>query len=298
MWSTAAMTYSIVARDPVTGELGIAVQSHWFSVGSAVPWARAGVGVVATQSIPVPEHGPRLLDLLAEGTAPDAALASVLDGDEGARFRQTAVLDVHGRVAVHTGDGCIAHAGHESGDGWSCQANIMEGADVWPAMAAAFTATDGALPERLLAAMRAAEERGGDVRGRQSAAMLVVSADPAQAARPTIELRVEDHPDPVDELARLVVLQRAYTLAGEGDELTGLGDLAAAAERYDEALALAPDNGELLLFAGLGDLDDGDAQRGLERIRRAVALNPRLRELLVRLPEDVAPGAGRALEAL
>jgi uncharacterized Ntn-hydrolase superfamily protein len=292
------MTYSIVARDPVTGELGIAVQSHWFSVGSAVPWARAGVGVVATQSIPVPEHGPRLLDLLAKGTAPDAALASVLDGDEGARFRQTAVLDVQGRVAVHTGDGCIAHAGHEAGDGWSCQANIMESPEVWPAMAAAFTAADGALPERLLAAMRAAEERGGDVRGRQSAAMLVVSADPAQAARPTIELRVEDHPDPIDELSRLVVLQRAYTLAGEGDELTGLGDLAAAAERYDEALALAPDNGELLLFAGLGDLDDGDAQRGLERIRRAVALNPRLRELLVRLPEDVAPGAGRALEAL
>ncbi len=298
MWSTAAMTYSIVARDPVTGELGVAVQSHWFSVGSVVPWARAGVGVVATQSIPVPEHGPRLLEALAAGTAPGAALAAVLHDDEGARFRQTAVLDAQGRLAVHTGDGCIRDAGHATGDGWSCQANIMASAEVWPAMGEAFTAATGPLPERMLAAMHAADAAGGDVRGRQSAAMVVVGADPAQAARPTIELRVEDHADPVGELARLVVLQRAYTLAGEGDELTGLGEHAAAAERYEQALALAPDNDELLLFAGLGDLDAGDAARGVERVRRAVALNPRLRGLLERLPDDVAPGAGRALDAL
>jgi len=283
------MTYSIVARDPVTGELGIAVQSHWFSVGSAVPWVRADVGVVATQSIPDPAHGTRLLDHLEAGAAPDEALAAILDGDEAAAYRQTAILDAQGRVAVHTGEGCIADAGHTTGDGWACQANMMASAGVWPAMAEAYAAAGGALADRLLAALRAAEAAGGDVRGRQSAAMLVAGG---------FALRVEDHPDPVEELARLVVLQRAYALATEGDELTGVGDHAAAGERYEEAMRLAPHSDELVFWAGLAAAQAGDLDAGVERVRRAIAMNARNARLLERLGEDVAPAVARVRRSL
>src|SRR4051812_38242037 len=168
-------TYSIVARDPRSGELGVAVQSHWFSVGSVVPWVRAGVGAVATQSIAEPAYGPRALDLLAGGaTAPDA-LARLTREDAEADVRQVAVVDGEGKVACHTGARCIAFAGHAPGDGWSVQANMMRSDSVWPAMADAFPTAQGALAERLLATLEAAEAAGGDVRGRQSAALVVVA---------------------------------------------------------------------------------------------------------------------------
>jgi uncharacterized Ntn-hydrolase superfamily protein len=167
-------TYSIVARDPDTGELGAAVQSHWFSVGSIVTWARPGVGAVCTQSVAEPAYGERLLALLDGGASPAHALRGLLEADGAARFRQVAVIAPDGPPVTHTGDGCIAFAGHAAGDDFSVQANMMASKEVWPAMAEAFTRTTGPLARRMLAALRAAEAAGGDARGKQSSALVVV----------------------------------------------------------------------------------------------------------------------------
>src|SRR5438045_3632069 len=167
-------TYSIVAHDPRTGECGVAVQSHWFSVGSVVTWGRAGVGTVATQSIADPAYGPRLLDALASGEEPEAALQRLVAADAQGRFRQVACVRADGATAVHTGAGCIPFAGHATGAGFSAQANMMASEQVWGAMAEEFEASVGTLPRRLMAALDAAEGAGGDARGRQSAALLVV----------------------------------------------------------------------------------------------------------------------------
>ena len=219
-----AGTYSIVARDPDTGELGAAVQSHWFSVGSVVSWARAGVGAVCTQSVAEPAYGPGLLDRLAAGEAPGAALAALLAADGQRGYRQVAVVAATGATAVHTGEGCIAFAGHEAGAEFSCQANMMASAAVWPAMAAAFAAAPAGLrsPAGCSAALEAAEGAGGDVRGRQSAALVVAPAE-GEAWRRVVELRVEDHAEPLAELGRLLDLHDAYALATQGDDLAGRG---------------------------------------------------------------------------
>src|SRR5215217_3651023 len=211
-------TYSVVARDPETGELGVAVQSHWFSVGSIVSWAEPGVGAVATQSIAEPAYGPRLLERLRDGQAPRAALDELLAADRQARFRQVAVVDATGTVAGHTGDVCIPEAGDIEGESFSAQANMMASADVWPAMAEAFESGSGPLPRRLLAALDAGEAAGGDVRGRQSAALVAVPAK-GEAWQRTVELRIEDHHDPLGELRRLLDLADAYAFATEGDDL-------------------------------------------------------------------------------
>jgi uncharacterized Ntn-hydrolase superfamily protein len=290
-------TYSIVARDPDTGEVGAAVQSHWFSVGSIVTWARPGVGAVCTQSIAEPAYGPRLLDALAGGAAPDAALAALLTADEAARVRQVAVIAPVGAPAVHTGEGCIPFAGHVAGEHHSVQANMMASPDVWPAMDAAFRAADGPLARRMLAALRAAEAAGGDVRGKQSSAMVVVPAE-GEAWRRTVDLRVEDHAEPLDELERLLGLRDAYGLATEGDDLTGEGRLAEAGERYRAAAALAPDNHELLFWAGVAAFARGDRDDGLAQVRRAIEMQPGWRELIARVPREVAPDAPALLAAL
>src|SRR5215218_4183791 len=169
-------TYSIVARDAATGELGVAVQSHWFSVGAIVPWAEPGVGAGATQSIAEPAYGPRLLDRMRDGQSPRGALDELLEADAQGRFRQVATGDSAGRIAAHTGAGCLPHAGQIQGEGFSVQANLMTSPDVWPAMAEAFAGAEGALARRLVAALEAGEVVGGDVRGRQSAALIVVPA--------------------------------------------------------------------------------------------------------------------------
>lgn len=290
-------TYSIVARDEQTGELGAAVQSHWFSVGSIVAWARPGVGAVCTQSIAEPAYGPRLLDALEGGAAPRDALRALLDGDEAAPYRQVAVIGADGPPAVWTGPGCIAFAGHASGDAFSAQANMMASEAVWGAMAEAFTRSTGPLARRLLAALRAAEAAGGDARGKQSAAVVVVPAAGAAWQR-TVDLRVEDHAEPLDELERLLTLHDAYTLATRGDDLTGEGRHAEAGEAYRAAAQLAPDNHELLFWAGLAEFDHGDREVGLAQVRRAIAMQPGWRELLARLEPDVAPAAARVLAAL
>jgi uncharacterized Ntn-hydrolase superfamily protein len=290
-------TYSIVARDPQTGELGVAVQSHWFAVGPIVPWVRAGVGAVATQSIAEPAYGPRALDALAAGARAREALDGLLGDDDLARFRQVAVVDAHGNVATHTGERCIAHAGHQAGHEFSVQANMMTSPEVWPAMAHAFEAAAGPLSRRLVAALHAAEARGGDARGRQSCALVVAPAhgEPWQHA---VDLRIDDHPEPLAELDRLLDLSDAYRLATEGDELVGQGRHDEAGERYRRASELAPGNHELLFWAGLAAAQAGDLPTALDRMREAIRLQPGWRELLGRLDAEVAPGAPALIRAL
>jgi uncharacterized Ntn-hydrolase superfamily protein len=291
------VTYSIVARDDGTGELGVAVQSHWFSVGSIVTWARPGIGAVATQSIAEPAYGPRMLERLGAGEEPGAALAEELASDQLARFRQVAAVDHHGRIAVHTGDGCMAAAGHVEGEGFSAQANMMSSPDVWPAMATAFTAAEGTLDRRLLAALDAAEAAGGDVRGRQSAALLVVPPE-GEPWRTNAELRVEDSPEPLLELRRLLDLKDAYALADRADTLAGEGRATEAAALYAGAAAAAPESAELAFWAGLGIADSGDPDSGAERVREAIAASAGLGELLMRLEPDIAPSAKVVRERL
>src|SRR5690242_9336030 len=243
-------TYSIVAVDPETGELGVAVQSHWFSVGPLCAWARAGIGAVATQSVVEPAYGPNALDRLADSDGPQDALAALLAADPLAHVRQVAVIDVEGAIAAHTGEGCIAHAGHVVGEHHSAQANMMARDTVPQAMSDAFAAATGPLRDRLLAALFAADAEGGDIRGRQSAAMVVVPAD-GEPWRRTIDLRVEDHTAPLEELRRLLVLQRAYELAGAADELLAASRADEAGLLYRQAAELAPDSDELLFWSGL-----------------------------------------------
>jgi uncharacterized Ntn-hydrolase superfamily protein len=283
-------TYSIVALDPETGELGAAVQSHWFSVGSLCTWARPGVGAVATQSVVEPAHGPHALDRLAAGAAAQAALDGVLAEDGLAAVRQVGVVDAHGGVAVHTGADCIPEARHAVGRHWTCQANMMARATVPDAMSAAFERAGGDLAERLMIALEGAEAEGGDVRGRQSAALLVAPAR-GEPWRTRIDLRVEDHADPIGELRRLLGLHRAYELAGEADELMGEGRAAEAAARYVRAAELAPASDELQFWAGLAIAQEGDVAAGAEAVRRAAAVHPGWLTLLDRLTPDFAPAA-------
>ncbi len=204
------MTYSIVARDPQTGELGVAVQSCYFSVGTIVPWAEAGVGAVTTQSFVDPAYGPLGLELMRRGKSAPEALQTLIEIDPGAEVRQVAMIDAAGRVAVHTGTQCLEAAGHCLGEQVSTQANLMARETVWNAMLAAFSQATGDLASRLLAALDAAEAEGGDRRGKQSAAMLIVRAQPTGKLwlDRVVDLRVEDHPDPVNELRRIFTLQR------------------------------------------------------------------------------------------
>ena len=290
-------TYSIVARDAQTGELGVAVQSHWFSVGSIVSFARAGVGAVATQSIAEPAYGPRLLDALGNGESPDAALERLLAADEEARFRQVAVVDSSGAVAVHSGDGCMAHAGDIAGDGFSAQANLMASPEVWPAIAKRFEAAQGPLARRLLAALEAGEGAGGDVRGRQSSALLVVPAAGEPWER-SVDLRVEDHTDPLGELGRLLNLHDAYELADEADGLVGEGRHEEAGALYRRAAEAAPGNAELTFWAGLALAQGGDVEAGADRVRGVIAEHGGWRDLLARLDPEIAPGADAVAEAL
>jgi len=274
----------------------VAVQSHWFSVGSVVTWGRAGVGTVATQSIAEPAYGPRLLDALAKGEEPQEALQRLVAADPQGRFRQVACVRADGAVAVHTGESCIAFAGHATGEHFSAQANMMANERIWGAMAGAFEAAEGSLARRMMAALDGAEAAGGDARGRQSAALLIVPAQGDEWNR--TELRVEDHPEPLEELRRLIGVREAYDLAEKADEAMGEGLHEDAARYGDEALALLPDNHELMFWAGLGMVQAGDRDGGLAMVRRAIELQPGWAELLGRLDAEIAPSAGDVLAAL
>lgn len=284
------MTYSIVARDPGSGQFGVAVQSHWFSVGPLVPWARAGVGAVATQANVDVSYGPRALELLAAGIGAREALGRLLAADPGAAHRQVAVVDAAGGVGAHTGSSCVQFAGHVAGAAVSCQGNLLSSQDVWPAMLQAFEASRGALADRLLTALDAGEVAGGDARGRQSAALMVVGAT-GEPWETLVSLRVEDHPAPLAELRRLLGLHEAYRLADAGDRLVGEGLHTEAAQLYERASALAPENHELAFWSGLGLAQAGDMDGALERVRAAIEAHPGWRGILERLPPEMAPAA-------
>src|SRR3954447_15344921 len=290
-------TYSIVARDAQTGEVGAAVQSHWFQTGAIVTWAAAGVGAVCTQSVADPAYGPRLLDRLASGAAPADALAELVAADPQGNYRQVAAVSAAGDVAVHTGADCIPFAGHEQGEAFSAQANMMASPEVWPAMAAAYRDADGPLARRMLAALDAAEAAGGDVRGRQSAAMVVAPAE-GEPWQKTVDLRVDDHPEPLAELRRLLDLNDAYAAATEGDDLAGEHRHEEAGAAHRRALELAPDSHELLFWAGMATFAGGETDRGLEMIRRAIDMQPGWAELLPRLQPGIAPAAPEVSRAL
>jgi uncharacterized Ntn-hydrolase superfamily protein len=290
-------TYSIVARDPATGELGAAVQSHWFSVGSLCTWARPGVGAVATQSVVEPAHGPNALDRIEAGATAVDALADLVAADALGAVRQVGVVDADGGVAVHTGPDCIPCAGDATGEHWSCQANMMERDTVPAAMSAAFEHAEGDLPERLMAALEAAEGEGGDVRGHQSAALLVVPAE-GEPWRTRVDLRVEDHREPLAELRRLLTLQRAYELAGQADQLMAADQPVEAGALYRRASDLAPDADELLFWAGLALAHAGDEEAGLAAVRRVIDVHPNWGLLLDRLSPEFAPAGAQVRSAL
>ena len=278
-------TYSIVARDPATGQLGVAVQSHWFSVGSVVPWAEAGVGAVATQSFVEVSYGPRGLAAMRAGVPAAEALSKLVEQDSEAAVRQVAFVDASGRAATYTGEKCIPGAGHLTGEGYSVQANLMLTEDVPRVMAEAYEAASGPLAERLLAALHAAQRAGGDLRGRQSAALLVVRAQPTD--RPwsdrLIDLRIEDHPQPLDELSRLLSLHRAYDLMNRGDEAIAGGDMPRALERYAAAEAMFPDNDEFVFWHAVTLVTNDRLDEGLELFRRVFRMNPVWMQLVPRL---------------
>jgi uncharacterized Ntn-hydrolase superfamily protein len=283
-------TYSIVALDPETGELGVAVQSHWFSVGTVVPWAEPGVGAVATQSLVDPSYGPLGLQLMRYGRSAPRALAGLLESDTSPQIRQVAMIDAEGRIAAHTGSNCIAAAGHivDEDEHFSVQANLMARDAVWPAMAEAYRTTEGDLAERMLAALEAAEGEGGDIRGRQSAALLVVAAEPT--GRPwsdrRFDLHVEDHPEPLVELRRLVRLQRAYLHMNEGDLAIEEGDHERANEEYTAAEQFAPQIVEIPFWRAVTLVGAGEIDAALPIFRRVFEREPVWADLVPRLVDS------------
>ena len=279
-------TYSIVARDSVTGEMGVAVQSHWFSVGTVVSWAEAGVGAVATQSLAEVSYGPLGLELMRAGKTAKQALDALLLVDPHSDVRQVAMIDADGNVAVHTGGRCIAEAGHVKGAQYSVQANLMESPTVPAAMARAYEAAQGDLAARMLAALDAAQAEGGDIRGKQSAAILIVKPDPSGRpwADKIMDLRIADHLTPVLELHRLVDVHRAYQYMNEGDEHLALGDGGSALLAYGRAAELLPGNPEVKFWAAITMIQSDQEREALSFFSEVFEADPAWREVVLRLP--------------
>jgi uncharacterized Ntn-hydrolase superfamily protein len=279
-------TYSIVARDAETGELGVAVQSHWFSVGSIVIWAEPGVGAVATQSFVEPEYGPLGLHLMRSGKNASQALDALIGIDKHANVRQVGMVDANGSVANYTGEKAIVEYCDRVGDGFAVQANLMWKSTVCDAMATAYESASGDLGERLMAALEAGEGEGGDIRGKQSAALLVVSGDrnqPAWGGR-VFDLRVEDHSEPLVELRRLLTMNRAYNLMNQGDAYVTEGNIEMAAAAYGAAEALVPDSHEMVFWHAVTLAGAGQVEQALPLFEKAFSLWPKWRELVPRLP--------------
>ncbi len=278
-------TYSIVAYDEATGQLGVAVQSHWFSVGALVPWAKAGVGAVATQSFVRVEYGPEGLALMEEGVSAEEALAQLVARDAQSAVRQIAMIDVKGSVAAHTGDKCIDYAGHRVGKNYSVQANLMASDQVPRAMAEGFEKAEGDLAERLMVALEAAEAAGGDIRGKQSAAILVVSGEPTGFPwkDKLVDLRVEDDPEPLAQMRRLLRINRAYMHANQGDVYLEERNIEGATEEYRLATAFYPENPEMPYWAAVGLAGAGQLEEALPIFKEVFARNPDLKTLTPRL---------------
>lgn len=284
-----AHTYSIVAIDPETGEMGAAVQSHWFSVGTLVIWGEPGVGVVATQSFVNPAYGPEGLQLMGMGFSPEQVIRMLTGKDPGQRYRQVGMLNAEGEAAAFTGESCIEAAGHYAGDGYAVQANLMEKATVWPAMARAFEASGGQpLAERLVIALEAAQAEGGDIRGKQSAALIVVSGqrtDKAWEGRP-VGLRVDDHPNPIQELRRLLKVHRAYEHMNRGDLAVEAGDIGKAREEYGAAEAMFPDNLEMKYWHAIALANGGELEAALSMFEEIFKKDAKWKVLTPRLTKN------------
>jgi uncharacterized Ntn-hydrolase superfamily protein len=283
-----AHTFSVVARDENTGNFGVAVQSHWFSVGSLVPWAEAGVGAVATQSMVDVSYGPRGLALMKAGASSEVVLNSLLLQDEGRMLRQVAMVDVNGNIAVHTGSRCIAEAGHISGKGFSVQANMMLNNTVWQSMAEGYQQNPHLdFEDRLLTTLFAGQVAGGDIRGKQSAALLIVKGEASE--KPwndrLVDLRVEDHPEPLLELQRLIKIHQAYKSMNEGDAYLGSGEIEKALEEYQKAAFLAPEISELPFWQAVTMAESGQLEDALPIFRQVFKKNSNWALLLQRLPD-------------
>jgi uncharacterized Ntn-hydrolase superfamily protein len=285
-----AHTFSIVARDTVTGQMGVAVQSHWFSVGSVVPWAQAGIGAIATQAMSEISYGPLGLDLLRGGKSAHEALDALLVADENREVRQVALVDANGTVAVHTGRRCIQEASHRTGDGFSVQANMMLRSGVPEAMEAAYLASlqnkEFDLAERLLLALDAAQAAGGDIRGMQSAAIKVVGKELSSKVWEGVEmeLRVEDHPEPLVELRRVMNIHRAYTWMNKGDADLADHNPEAAQVSYKKAVDLAPEIVEIPFWNAVTLCESGHLEQALPVFKAVFECEPVWAELLRRLP--------------
>lgn len=278
-------TYSIVARDTVTGDMGVAVQSHWFSVGSIVSYGKAGVGVVATQSLVNPSYGPKGLNLMEQGLSPKQALNALIQNDEGEMYRQVAFLNAKGEVATHTGSLCIDEAGHKQGNNFSVQANMMLNNTVWEAMANSFETTRGSLSDRILAALKAAELEKGDIRGMQSASILIVKGEATgNSWEDTImDLRVEDHEDPIAELGRLVKIHRAYDFMNKGDLAMEEGNSVKAENLYLKAQNIFPNNLEMRYWYAINLLNNKDLVKAKPILKDIFNKDPNWRTLTSRL---------------
>lgn len=281
-----AHTFSIVARDLQTGEMGVAVQSHWFSVGSIVAWGEAGVGVVATQSFVNPSFGQRGLELLKTGKSAQEVVDLLIESDDGRDVRQLAIVDAKGNSAGYTGSKCISGAGHVVGDNYSVQANMMLNNTVWGAMSKAFENSKGPLAERLIAALEAAQNAGGDIRGKQSACLLVVRGNASGNLWEDrlIDLRVEDNPEPIDEIKRLLKVYRAYEHMNKGDFAVEKNDMKLAMDEYNAAMQMFPENLEMKYWTAITLANTGEVEKSLPMFKEIFAKDKNWKELTKRLP--------------
>ncbi|MEA3463417.1 MAG: DUF1028 domain-containing protein [Bacteroidota bacterium] len=282
-----AHTFSIVARDTATGEMAIGVQSHWFSVGTIISWGRSGVGVVATQSFVNPAYGPNGLDLMSEGKSAEEALQILVEADRGRDYRQVAFLDTHGSVSAYTGGSCISSASHAIGENYSVQANMMLNDDVVPAMSKAYVDhPDLPLAERVLMVLQAAQAAGGDIRGKQSAALIVVGPEVTDEvwSDHKIDLRVDDHKNPLEELDRLLRVHQAYEHMNRGDLAVEHQDMEAALREYGAAEKMFPRNLEMKYWKAVALANNHRMEEALPIFEYVFDRDSNWRELTRRLP--------------
>lgn len=279
-----ANTYSIVAYDSVTGQFGAAVQSHWFKVADVI-WVEAGVGAVATQSLTLLSYGPLGLEMMKNGKTANQALEGLVASDPNSAVRQVAMIDANGNVAAHTGDKCIAEAGHRIGKNYSVQANLMENNTVWDAMAVAFENTQGDLADKMMATLEAAQAEGGDIRGMQSAAMVVVTGKPSGMPYydRIVDVRVDDSPEPLVELKRLLDITRAYDHMNNGDEYIAEEKYYEANLEYAKAADLAPGNPEILFWHAVTLITAGEVETALPIFKQVFEVDEKWRTLVPRL---------------
>ena len=284
-----AHTYSIVAKDANTGEMAVGVQSHWFSVGTLVSWGKSGVGVVATQSFVNPSYGPNGIELMESGVSAKNVLKQLTNQDEGRDFRQAAMLDVNGSVNAFTGEKCIESAGHFVGNNFSVQANMMLNDKVIPAMKKAFQDNSNLpLAERIIKVFEAAESVGGDIRGKQSAALIVVGAEKTSNVweDKKIDLRVDDSSNPIKEIKRLLKVHRAYEHMNRGDLAIEENDMEKALSEYGKAQVLFPENHEMSFWKAIALLNNGKKEAARRILKRVFRENPNWKKLIYRLPKS------------